>query len=61
MGFMDTLEGLTGSAAVQPDGSNNPMAVKHIGEVVCNAVADCGLCVLAAPVVGDCGGFCPLP
>ena len=60
MGFVDgTLEGLTNSAALMPDGSSDPGAVKHLAEVVCTAVADCGLCTAAGPLLGNCAGLCP--
>ncbi len=52
------LEGLTNSAALQPEGAPNAGAAKHIAEVVCNAVAECGLCNPEGPL-GECAGFCP--
>jgi len=52
------LEGLTNSAAIQPDGPNAG-AAKHLADVVCTAVADCGLCGVAVSVgLGDCAGHC---
>ena len=45
------LNGLPGNASVQPAGPND--APKHIQDVVCGAVDDCGLCP-SALVVGIC-------
>ncbi len=52
------LQGVTNAAALMPDGSSDPGGVKHITEVVCNGVAQCGLCPVAG-ALGNCGGFCP--
>ena len=52
------LEGLTNSASTQPEGAMNAGVAKHIAEVVCNSVAECGLCPFAGPL-GECAGFCP--
>jgi hypothetical protein len=53
------LEGLTNSAALQPEGAPDAGVAKHIAEVVCNAIAECGLCIPGGPL-GECAGFCPL-
>jgi len=52
------LEGLPGNAAAQPAGAPDAGAAKHIQEVVCTSVADCGFCGPAV-ALGVCGGFCP--
>lgn len=52
------LNGLPGNAAVQPGGPDQG-GVKHIQEVICGAVSDCGLCEAALGVgicVVPCGG-----
>ena len=52
------IQGITNSAALMPDGSNDPGAVKHVGDVICSSVVDCGFCD-AAIAFGVClGGFC---
>ncbi len=50
------LNGLPGNASVQPAGPNAGGA-KHIQEVICGAVEDCGLCP-SALMVGICPTFC---
>ncbi|MDH3199483.1 MAG: hypothetical protein OEM15_01185 [Myxococcales bacterium] len=55
------LEGLTNSAALQPEGAPNAGEAKHIAEVICNAVAECGLCMDGQGPLGECAGFCPVP
>ena len=49
------LNGLPGNASVQPGGPNTGGA-KHIQDVICGAVDDCGLCPSALLV-----GICVLP
>lgn len=49
------LNGLPGNASVQPGGPNEG-GVKHIQDVICGAVYDCGLCPSALGV-----GICVLP
>ena len=52
------LNGLPGNASVQPGGPDEG-GVKHVQEVICGAVDDCGLCpsALAAGIcVLPCGG-----
>jgi hypothetical protein len=49
------LNGLPGNAAVQPGGPDTG-GVKHIQEIICGAVSDCGLCPSALGV-----GICVLP
>jgi hypothetical protein len=39
----DELNGLPGNASTQPGGPNAGQA-KHIGEVICGAIEQCGLC-----------------
>jgi hypothetical protein len=55
------LDGLGGDAATMPDGSSDPGTSKHIGEVVCTAIASCGFCEAAGGIggFGDCAGLCP--
>ena len=55
------LEGLTNSAALQPEGAPDAGVAKHIAEVVCNAIAECGFCDPENSPLGECAGFCPLP
>ena len=45
-------EGLSASAALHPETG----AIKHVGEVICNSVVQCGLCPTAPPSVctADC-------
>jgi hypothetical protein len=50
------LNGLPGNASTQPAGPNAG-DTKHIQDVVCGAVEDCGLCP-SALVVGICGAAC---
>jgi hypothetical protein len=49
------LNGLPGNASVQPGGPDAG-GVKHIQEVICGAVEDCGLCAAALSA-----GICLLP
>ena len=50
--------GLPGNASVHPQTG----ATKHIGEVICNAVLQCGLCPFAQPdVCPESCGVPPLP
>ncbi len=45
-------DGLAGNAALHPQTGE----IKHIGEVICSAVVQCGLCNPEVPAV--CGGPC---
>ncbi len=48
-GFYDTgdVNGLPGNASIHPQTG----ALKHIGDVICDSVRDCGLCPAAPPTV----------
>ena len=52
------LEGLTNSASARPAGAPNAGQAKHVQEVICTSVADCGFCGPAV-ALGVCGPFCP--
>lgn len=59
-GFFDSgdVNGLPGNASVHPQTG----ATKHIGEVICNAVFQCGLCPFAQEdVCPESCGVPPLP
>jgi hypothetical protein len=47
------LNGLPGNASIQPSGPDAG-AVKNVNEVICNAIASCGLCPSALAL-----GICP--
>ncbi|MBW1906089.1 MAG: hypothetical protein JRE45_17840 [Deltaproteobacteria bacterium] len=51
------LEGLTNSASVQLEGAPNAGDLKHIQEVICNAIVECEFCDAAA-AAGVCGPQC---
>lgn len=51
------LNGLSGNASIQPSGPNADDP-KHIGEVICSAVVQCGFCPVAVPS-GVCVTICP--
>jgi hypothetical protein len=53
-----TIEGLPGNASVEPDGSPNAGEAKHVQDVICISVADCGFCGPAV-AFGVCGPYCP--
>jgi hypothetical protein len=47
------LNGLPGNASQDPD----TLEAKHVGEVICSSVLQCGLCPVAPPTV--CTDTCP--
>jgi hypothetical protein len=49
------LDGLPGNASIQPNGPDAG-GVKHVQDIICGAVSDCGLCESALGV-----GICVLP
>jgi hypothetical protein len=49
------LKGLPGNASIQPGGPDEG-GVKHVQDLICGAVSDCGLCESAIGV-----GICVLP
>ena len=49
------LNGLPGNASFQPAGT--PVGGKHIPDVVCSGVVQCGLCPFAPPTL--CETYCP--
>jgi len=59
------INGLPGNASIQPAQSNPgaggpiPGAGKHIGEVICGSVAQCGLCPFLPPEIVACEEDCP--
>jgi hypothetical protein len=58
--FNGELKGLAGSASFQPGGPNAG-GTKHITDVICGAIEECGLCGLcaAAQAAGICvGEYC---
>ena len=50
------LKGVAGPASIQPDGPDAG-AQKHVADVICEALEDCGLCP-SALMVGLCGATC---
>lgn len=48
------LDGLAGNAIIQPGGPNAG-ATKHMQDVICTSIADCGYCAAALAA-----GICPL-